>query len=370
MLRSATGGEFHFPRDGVMLTEAAGERIGDTLKIKVIFIASSGRKLEVNGVPMENYNHGLYQAFYTLENYKNTLEVVDTESGQKWAIDVFFLKNGYKKYRFSLDDNIWFLQNLTENKDNYKSMFEDPYLALLKSIHDKHGSKFHVNIYYETPRHGGFNLTQMTDKYKDEWKANADWLRLSFHANADAPDRPYISATYEQAYFEMDRVHKEILRFAGEEAFAKTVTTIHWGECTVEALKAFRDLGVKAFICSANWDSEGAKDIRMHCNAEQCALIKKYGYYYDKDFDVYLFRYNGGIQKCKTENIKAQCDTQVVTYPYYVFRDFCLHEQYFYPEYHAHIPDYYERLDAAASWCVENGFEATFMDDVFEFYSH
>ncbi|MBR5313829.1 MAG: hypothetical protein IKU45_00260, partial [Clostridia bacterium] len=297
MKRTFNSGEFHFPRDGVMLTYAAGERDGDNLKIVVRFITTHGRNLEVNGVPMTNYNNGLYKAEYTLENYKTTLEVVDKDTGDKWTSDVYFLKKGYKKYRVSLDDNIWFLQNLNENKDVYNSLFDDPYLAMLKAIHDKHGTKFHINIYYETPRHGGFNLTQMTDKYKDEWKANSDWMRLSFHANADKPDRPYICASYEQAYFEMERVHKEILRFAGEEAFAKTVTTIHWGDCTVDAVKAFRELGVKAFVSSYNWNSDSLSDIRMYCDAEQCAILQKYGYYYDKELDVYHFRYNGGIQR-------------------------------------------------------------------------
>ena len=370
MQRTVSCGEFHFPRDGVMLTETAGERIGDTLKIKVQFLASNGRNLEINGIPMEVANNGFYKAFITLENYKNTLTVVDTDTKESWSIDVFFLKKGYKKYRVSLDDNIWFLQNLTENKDVYKSMFEDPYLAMLKAIHDKHGTKIHVNIYYETPRHGGFNLTQMTDKYKDEWKANSDWLRLSFHANADKPDRPYIYSTYEQAYFEMERVHKEILRFAGEEAFAKTVTTIHWGDCTKEAARAFRDLGVKAFVGSFNWNSDAVADIRMYCDAEQCALLQKYGYYYDKELDIYLFRYNGGIQRAEPKNIPGQCERQAVGQPYYAFRDFCLHEQYFYPEFRQHMPDYYEKLDAAAGWCVENGFESIFMDELFEFNTH
>ena len=370
MKRTFNSGEFHFPRDGVMLTYAAGERDGDNLKIVVRFITTHGRNLEVNGVPMTNYNNGLYKAEYTLENYKTTLEVVDKDTGDKWTSDVYFLKKGYKKYRVSLDDNIWFLQNLNENKDVYNSLFDDPYLAMLKAIHDKHGTKFHINIYYETPRHGGFNLTQMTDKYKDEWKANSDWMRLSFHANADKPDRPYICASYEQAYFEMERVHKEILRFAGEEAFAKTVTTIHWGDCTVDAVKAFRELGVKAFVSSYNWNSDSLSDIRMYCDAEQCAILQKYGYYYDKELDVYHFRYNGGIQRALPENIPAQCDRQAAAYPYYAFRDFCLHEQYFYPEYPHHMPDYYEKLDAAAGWCVENGFESIFMDELFEFDTH
>ncbi|MBQ6702230.1 MAG: hypothetical protein IJN17_04675 [Clostridia bacterium] len=370
MQRSAYNGEFTFPRDGVMLTETSGERIGDTLKIRVAFTASDNRNLTLNGEPMDRVNHCIYKADAVLENFKNTLTVKDTDSGEEWSIDVYFLKRGYKKYRFSLDDNIWFLQNLNENKDVYKSMFEDPYLALLKSIHDKHGSKFHINIYYETPRHGGFNLSQMTDKYKEEFKANSDWMRLSFHANADKPDRPYIYATYEQAYFEMERVHKEILRFAGEEVFAKTVTTVHWGDCSKEAAKAFRDLGVKAFVSSYNWNTDNNTDIRMYFDAEQCAIIDKFGYYYDKEMDIYHFRYNGGIQRGNIADFPAQFDRQRVNMPRYEFRDFCLHEQYFYPEFHAHMPDYYEKLDCAATWCKENGFEPIFMDELFEFDTH
>lgn len=370
MQRSATGVEFVFPRDGVMLTDTSGERIGDTLKIRTIVTAPDNKNLTLNGIPMDHVNHCMYRSDLVLDQYKNTLTLKDVDSGEEWSIDAYFLKKGCKKYRFSLDDNIWFLQNLTENKDKYQSMFEDPYLAMLKAIHDKHGSKFHINIYYETPRHGGFNLTQMTDKYKDEWKANSDWMRLSFHANADKPDRPYIYATYEQAYFEMERVHKEILRFAGEEAFAKTVTTVHWGDCSKEAAKAFRDLGVKAFVSSYNWNTDNNTDIRMYCDAEQCAIIDKFGYYYDKEMDIYHFRYRGGIQHGNVENFHAAFDRQAIDMPRYEFRDFCLHEQYFYPEFPRHQPNYFEKLDSAATWCKNNGFEPIFMDELFEFNTH
>ena len=370
MKRFATNGEFQFPKDGVMLTETAGERIGDTLKIRACFNASDNRNLTLNGQPMTRVNHCLYKADFVLDSFKNKMTVKDVDSGEEWSIDVYFLKKGYKKYRFSLDDNIWFLQNLNENKDVYKSMFEDPYLATLKKVHDLHGSKFHINIYYETPRHGGFNLSQMTDKYKDEFKANSDWMRLSFHANADKPDRPYMFATYEQAYFEMERVHKEILRFAGEEAFAKTVTTVHWGDCSVEAAKAFRDLGVKAFVSSYNWNTDSSTDIRMYCDPEQCAIIDKFGYYYDKEMDIYHFRYRGGIQHADVAGFHAAFDRQRVDMPFYEFRDFCLHEQYFYPDFPRHQPNYFEKLDSAATWCDNNGFEPIFMDELFEFNTH
>lgn len=370
MQRHCNQAEFIFPRDGVMLTWAAGEKVGEALKIRVLFSAQDGKELSLNGTPMTRVNFCEYSAEILLSDFKNTLEVRDLQTGETWAIDVYFLKNGYKKYRISLDDNIWFLQNLTENKDTYTSLFDDPYLKMLKYIHDRYGSKFHVNIYYETPRHGGFNLSQMTDKYKPEWKANSHWLRLSFHANADKPDKPYRFATYEQAYFEMERVHQQILRFAGPEAFSQTATSVHWGDCSYEAARAFRDLGVKEYVSSFKWDTDSNADIRMYFDAEQCAIMQKYGFYYDKDTDMYFHRYQGGIQHAQLETFYDRFDRLLEEHPLYQFMEFCLHEQYFYPEYFAYQPNYYEKLETTAQWCRDRGFEPVFADEMFGFHSH
>ena len=318
---------------------------------------------------MEERLHGVYSCELVLDSYKNELVAKDESSGESTAIDVYYLKNGCRKYRFSLDDNIWFLQNLTKNKDKYESMFEDPYLALVKRIHDEYGSKFHVNIYYETPKNGGFNLTEMTDKFKNEWRKNSDWLRLSFHANANEPDRPYAHASYEQMYFEAERVHKEILRFAGEEAFAKTVTTVHFGDCTVEAARALRDLGYRAFVSTYDKTSSGI-DIRMYLDSEQCEILREYGFYYDKEEDIFHFKYNGGIQHVSPDTIRERFSDQERRIPKYLFKDICLHEQYFYEDYHAHQPNYYEKMSESAKWCRDNGYESIFMDDLFEFYTH
>ncbi len=369
MKRTSEGG-FHFPKDGIGLTYACGESVGDGIKITVLYVAPTGKKLTLNGIPLPETDHCMYKVDYVLTDKKTTLTVVDTVCGKENSIDVYFFKKAYKKYRFTLDDNIWFLQNLNENKDVYKSMFEDTYLALLKSIHDKHGSKFHLNLYYETPRHGGFNLSQMTDRYKNEFKANSDWLRLSFHANADKPNRPYICATYEQAHFEMERVNKEILRFAGEEAFAKTTMSIHWGDCSVETAKAFRDLGIRALIDEFNQNTDGNTDLRLYCDAEQCALLKKYGIIYDKELDLFIYKYNSGIQRRNPDAFAALFENQIKAMPLFDVKNICLHEQYFYPEFKWYQNNYYEKFDTAATWCKENGYEPIFMDEMFEFNTH
>ena len=357
---------FIFPDDGVMLTNATGERTECGIRITARLDTASGKRITLNGIPMKDESYGVYSCPVELSSYKTELLAKDEESGRECKIDVYYLKNAYKKYRFSLDDNIWFLQNLTLHKDEYASMFEDPYLALLKKIHDLHGSKFHVNVYYETPRNGGFNLTQMTDKYKAEWKANSDWLRLSFHANADAPARPYAHTDYDQAYFECERVHREILRFAGKEALASYVTTVHCGDCTLESARAFRDLGYRAFLSSYK-KTESGIDIRMYLDSEKCEILRQYGFWYDKEEDIIHFKYNGGIQHITPEQIGPRLDQQEVDTPNYLFKEICLHEQYFYEEFFLHQKNYFEKLDTSAKWCKFHGYEPTFMDEIFEF---
>jgi len=59
-------------------------------------------------------------------------------------------------------------------------------------MHRKYGTKIHHNLYYQT---AGFNLSQMPAKFRAEWQQNADWLRLTFHARANEPDRPYVHSS-------------------------------------------------------------------------------------------------------------------------------------------------------------------------------
>jgi len=358
---------FAFPADCVMLTDAAGKRVGNSLSVNCIIHADPGRNLKLNGVPCIPGGNR-YTAPITLTDFKNILTVTDTDTAESTSITVYFLKDAHKKYRFSLDDNIWFLQNIAKNKDVYKSVFEDPYLTLLKTMHDRYGTKFHVNIYYECPEFGGFDLREMPDKFRGEWQANADWLRLSFHANANLPDKPYAYADYDQVKFEHERVAEQIFRFAGEEAFAGPVTTVHWGDATVEAVRALRSCGIRAMVGSFRWGDPKGVTIKYHLNAEQCALMNTYGFYYDRAEDMVFFKYGGGsTQKLPLSGLHESYDLFCTQHPLYTFREFCVHEQYFYPHYKNYMPDYYERFDTAIRWAVEHGYKPAFVTELIDF---
>lgn len=357
---------FAFPLHSVMLSDAAGTKTENGLLIDCIINAEPDKRIELNGTLCENKENE-YHGSVCLKDFKNILTATDLDTGYKTQITVYYLKNAYKKYRFSLDDNIWFLQNIAKNKDTYKSIFEDPYLTLLKTMHDRYGTKFHLNIYYECPEHGGFNLTQMPDKFKDEWIQNSNWLRLSPHANADKPDRPYIRASYEQTRFEFGRIINEIIRFAGKETYASDVTTIHWGAATADAVRAVRDLGIKALVGSFRYGDPTNTPISMHLDAERCAILNNYGTYYDEEQGVVIFKYSASnAQHAPLEQIPINCKNFAKSMPLYTFFELCVHEQYFYEDYINYMPDYYDRFETAIKWCVENGYEPAFASEVLE----
>ena len=77
-----------------------------------------------------------------------------------------------RNFIFTVDDNIRFLKEINERE--YESIFEHPYLAMYRRLHEKYGLKVQLNLFYEME---GFDLSRMTTRYKDEWKENADWLK-------------------------------------------------------------------------------------------------------------------------------------------------------------------------------------------------
>ena len=79
-----------------------------------------------------------------------------------------------KSFCFTVDDNIRFLKELTEG--NYPSVFDHPYLAMYRRLHETYGVCVQLNLFYECD---GFTLSSMTDAYREEFSENAHWLKMS-----------------------------------------------------------------------------------------------------------------------------------------------------------------------------------------------
>ncbi len=248
-------------------------------------------------------------------------------------------------YRFSVDDNIWFLRDLTFG--DYSSIFHHPYLKIYKDIHDKYNAKFQLNIYYETE---GFDLSQMTDKYKNEWIENSHWLRLSFHARADAPECPYIDASYQTAFEDCRAVHDQIIRFAGAETL-DLYTTIHYCQASEDAVRAFRDCGIRGLVGLFE-PGRSCYELIFDDFSEPFKYDEKSGLYYFVN-DMIVNLYSLDAVPSILDKVKEKEFVEVM-----------IHEQYFYEYFHMFQPDFADKVEACVKYLTADGRRSVFLDDL------
>ena len=350
-----------YPIDGDMLNENDGIVTDGGLLTKVKILAPLDCSIKVNGTVAKDIGE-MFLVDILLKDYKNVIEAVETNTGYKQSITVFWLKNYTNKYRLSFDDNIWFLRDITLNANIYRSIFDNPYLAFIKQVHDTYGTRIHINIYYQTD---GFNISQMTSKYKNEWKENAGWLRLSFHALQNDPDSPYINADYTEMKRDCERVMEQIKRFAGEELIGP-VTTLHWGEATVDGCRALRDTGFKGQVGDFNVDND-LPPVSYYLDVEKRRHINKRFIWKDNQEDIIFVRTSIIINCYKVEEIMPFLDA-IKKSPYKSgYMDLQIHEQYFYPFYEAYQSDYRQKVLTSVQWAVDNGYQSAFLSEcIFE----
>jgi hypothetical protein len=345
------------PIDGDMLTDCDGVASNGCLLTKIKVSAPEKSFIKVNGTPAK-FDGAHFIAEILLDKYENIIEAVNEKSGNKKAITLFWLKNITGKYRFSLDDNILFLKDIHLHAEKYGSIFDNPYLGFLKHVHELYGTKIHINIYYQTE---GFNLSQLTGKFKPEWKENAGWLRLSFHALQNDPDRPYIHAGFEEVKRDCEKVKEQIRRFAGEEVMDPE-TTLHWGAATLEGCKALRTSGYK-ILAGYFVVEKGEEPVSYYLDEEKKLNLSKRIAWKDNREGIIFSRINIVINSHDLDKIVPYLD-EIKKDPHRsAYMDVMIHEQYFHPDYIDYQPDYREKVLTTIKWVVDNGYQPAFLSE-------
>lgn len=252
-----------------------------------------------------------------------------------------------KRFCFTVDDNIRFLRDLT--RSDYNSLFDHPYLAMYRRLHENYNIKIQLNLFYEMH---GFNLSLATDRYRNEWQANADWLRLSFHSKRENV-RPYEAASYDEVFADCEAVHREILRFAGSTSLART-TTIHYCRATKEGVRALRDCGVIGLLGlygseeapRSSYDVNKADGDRIRAGEVLLGNGMAHG-----SIDLILNRHTKEEALCLLDKLTDRPLVKLM-----------IHEQYFYEDYPRYQPDFEEKLSAAFSLLRKQGFVGTFFE--------
>lgn len=254
-----------------------------------------------------------------------------------------------KSFCFTIDDNIRFFKEITEQ--NLKSIFDHPYLAMLARLHNKFGAKIQLNLFFKTD---GFDLSQMSERYVDEWLAAADWLRLSFHSEFENRN-PYEHSGYDEVFGHCHAVQKQILRFASPESLAST-TTVHYCRTTDEGVSALSDNGVRGLLGLFGTDESPRTSYGID---EPTAARLRGGETVCVDGMAFA-SIDMIINAVKKEKLLPNLEKLMTRKSIRVM----IHEQYFYADYHAYQPDFEEKLEIVLSALVDEGYQSVFFEEL------
>jgi len=139
------------PINGTILNSSHGKPVKNGIEIVVEGTCPKGARVTVNGKPAET-SKDRFSCKVLLEDRETTIQALakTASSESSDSARVFWVKGSDKMYRFSVDDNIFFLKDLSENAPRYSSLFDNGYMAFWRKIYEDYDAKIHLNIYYQT----------------------------------------------------------------------------------------------------------------------------------------------------------------------------------------------------------------------------
>lgn len=348
------------PFHGAVVNRHWGQQTAEALLLEVTGSAPIDSQVTVNGHPAQ-VALGRFTATVPVTAFEQDLTAVSESprGRQEHTVRVVWDRYSRPRYRFSIDDNSFWLRDI--HQQGYDSLFDCFYLDLLRGLHREYGAKFTLNIYFATE--DGFTLDQFSDRYRGEFADNADWLVLAFHARANLPDRLYQYAPPETVVADMKQVQEQIVRFAGPEALAPP-TVIHWGMVLPETLPALYEQGVRVLSGFANPTSHGY-DVNYWLSAERSEFLWHHEALKDFASGMVFSRVDIVCNNTPVDQVAATLQPLHDNPRQAEIMDLFTHEQYFWPFYERYIPDHGQRLDATLRWVTDRGYEPVFFHEGF-----
>ena len=353
------------PHDGDVLSFHDGHQTETSLRLTVSGVAPPQSQVTLNGLVV-NADAGRWSAEVELTEFRNEL-VVTGGRPDEHRIVVYWDRHSCRRYRYSTDDNIYWLRDLARHVGEYRSLFDQPYLAFWRGLHDRYGLRVQHNIYWSEPE--GFDLTQMPECYQAEFQDNADWLRLTFHAEQNDPAKPYLTADYETVARDYDKVTEQIVRFAGESSLCY-YTTVHWGEATFEGCRALRDRGMLGLAGYFYTDPQAAPGLETaqvgyYLSAEQCRHLAARDAWKCHRGDLWFIKHDVVCNTMPPERIRPHLDSVFANPHRRQIMEAMIHEQYFCEFLPNYQPDVKQRVIEAVEWLAEHDYQPIFYDEGF-----
>jgi hypothetical protein len=348
------------PFHGAILNHRHGRQGEGDLTITVRGQAGLDDAVTVNGLPAARAGT---QFAVDLPLASRQTDIVAAAEGvrgrREHRVRVIWDRYSKPRYRFSIDDNSFFLRDVAQK--GYASLFDCFYLAVLRDLHRRYGTKFVLNVFHQTPERD-FDLSHFPERYKGEWRDNAGWLKLAFHAYAEFPARPYQYAPPEKLANDFDLVAEQIVRFAGQEAYSPP-TVIHYGMVKPVAWPVLAQRGVKVLSGMARLRDGLWGDILYFLDDTRSEYLSRHDAVMDFASGITFSHIDIVVNETPLEEVCPTLARATNSLGTAEILDIFTHEQYFWPFYSRYLPDHVQRCEAAIRWATEQGYEPVFFHE-------
>lgn len=252
------------------------------------------------------------------------------------------------KYAFAFDDCVFFLTEIFQKK--YKSLFDCFFLKRLRDFNRDYGTKFVLNLFFRNDHDLDFNIGLFPDTYKDEWIANSDWLRLSFHAFSEFPGHPYKNAAPQILMQDIELIRRQIVRFAGEETWTPPAV-VHFISIPDECFPVMKEAGSKylMFLSPGNYEDEYLKT--------ECARPL----FHDEERGLSFIKCAIVVNNTPLDLVEGKL-AEALSWGTEKIH-LLTHEQYSFEYYSNYLPDHFDRIETALRFLKNKGCEPIFIQD-------
>ena len=383
-------------RQGAILNHNHGIETEKSLKIRIRGISETGRPVKINGTPAIMDGRFFHCDVELTKKFNTVTASVMTPYGTfSQELILLWDKKSFKRFNCYIDDHIFLFTELARQRP--KKAFDHFYLAGLKKIHEETGLKVTLKTFFRHDHDpAGFLLSETPDTWKSEFEAESDWLKFSFHAYSEFPDRPYLEATAEEFGRDWDLVQNEIIRIAGESSYI-TPMIIHWGNIHSVVAQEYVRRGGRYYGRSMRPSVMGGPSLadrqkggnmeetfkKVAAGDQRIAATEGLQLYYDDQEEIdYLNHhkayYNPGLNLtimlgtvcCNLltqDMIRERIAKNLELHDQYGVEafNFASHEQYSFPSYINYIPDHLERIGLTARLFKEAGYKPVFFPQGF-----
>ena len=283
----------------------------------------------------------------TAQSSPDALFSLLTYTGSSWTETaekrISALESAQSKAKFahlSFDDVQYCMEDITANANSYDSIFDNPFFALLKTLHDTYGTVVSLYLFIS-------NIANYTAKFASEFADNADWLKFGLHQGADN----YASTTAQTALTDYNTFTSNIVRIAGTVDVIDRCPRLGNFAGNSDSMLAMRDADAGIIGLLSAYDTRDS----YYLSSADSAYVYKHGRLYDTVNRLTFFRSLMAMEATAPSSTLPVLRTLagVNGSDYAVMM---MHEYGVYDSEYTIVTANKDRLEYACNWAVQNGY--------------